>query len=103
MAGKEYQIPAVGFAYGLERISEFFGLINGSKKFQTSVNHWTSENGVDIVLFSSPKTTPQIFDLFYLSEKLRADNKRVSIYVGDGEKEQAQKYSMNLGAEFVSR
>lgn len=103
LAGKGYQIPAVGFAYGLERISEFFSLINKSKKKQFSVSYWTSENSVDRVLYSNPKNSQQIMKLFSLSERLRKEGKRVSIYVGDGDKDQVKKYSKNLGAELVSK
>lgn len=103
LAGKKYQIPAVGFAYGLERISEFFGMINKSKKKQLTVNYWASENSVDTVLYSKPTTTTQIVDLFSSSDKLRENGKRVSIYVGDGEKKEAERYSKGVGAKYISK
>lgn len=103
LAGKEYQIPAVGFAYGLERISEFFNMVNKSKEKQFVVNYWASENSVDKVLYSEPTTSSQIVDLFSLSKKLREGSKRVSIYVGDGGKKEAEKYSKDMGARFVSK
>jgi len=101
LAGKEYQIPAVGFAYGLERVSEFFNLLNKSKEKQFSVNYWTDKNGVDSVLHSNPKTTKQIIKLFSSSEELRREGKRVNVYVGDGNREQAKEYSKKLGAKFI--
>lgn len=103
LAGKEYQIPAVGFAYGLERISEFFNMVNKSKKKQFTVNYWASENSVDKVLYSKPNTSLQIIDLFSLSEELRKGGERVSIYVGDGGKKEAERYSKDMGAKFISK
>lgn len=101
LAGKEYQIPAVGFAYGLERISEFFRLINGSKNLHTTVNYWTGENSSDIVLYSDPKDPKGVQKLFNLSEKLRTANKRVCVYVGEMNQAKAKKYANGLGAKLV--
>jgi len=101
LAGKEYQIPAVGFAYGLERISEFFNTVNKLKKTQLTVNFWTCKNSVDTVLYSRPETSQQIVKMFSFSEKLRRRGKRVSIYVGDGGKKEAERYSKSMYAEFI--
>ncbi len=102
LAGKKYQIPAVGFAYGLERISEFFDLIHRSASKQFSVKYWVDQNSVDEVLYSNSESTQEIIGIFSLSEKLRRKNKRVSIYVGDGNEKQARKYSKKLRAKLVS-
>ena len=103
LAGKEYQIPAVGFAYGLERISEFFNLVDKSKGKKLEVAYWTSENSVDKVFYSDPKTTQEIIKLFSSSQELREKGERVSVYVGDGEKTQARRYSKDMGARFISK
>ena len=103
LAGKKYQIPAVGFAYGLERISEFFSIVNKSKKMRLTVNYWASRNSVDTVLYSKSTTSQQIVKLFSLSEKLRKSGKRVCIYVGDGKEKEAEKYSRDMGAKFISK
>lgn len=103
LAGKEYQIPAVGFAYGLERISEFFNIVNNSKRMQFAVNYWAGENSVDTVLYSNPTASQQIVELFSLSEKLRKNGERVSIYVGNGKEKDVKKYSRDMGAKFISK
>lgn len=103
LAGKEYQIPAVGFAYGLERLVEFFRLMKKQDKGQYSINYWTSANSVDKVFYSKPDTSEEIIKLFSKVEKARGKNKRVSVYVGDGNKNDASIYSKKLGAGFSTK
>lgn len=103
LAGKEYQIPAVGFAYGLERITEFFGLMRKRDNVPSSVKFWLSENSVDSLLYSKVGTPTQIMKLFESAEKLIEQDQRVSVYVGDGDKTKAKRYAKKLGAEFVSQ
>ncbi len=103
LAGKEYQIPAVGFAYGLERLVEFFKLMQKSDKGERSVNYWVDSKGADKVLYSNPQKTSEIIDLFSLAAKERAKNSRVSVYVGDGDKSKARRYSQKLKADFFDK
>lgn len=103
LAGKEYQIPAVGFAYGLERLVEFFKLMGKSQKNGHSVKSWTGENGADKVLYGNPINTREIIDLFSFAEGVRSKNERVSVYVGDGNKDKAIKYAKRLGANFLNK
>jgi histidyl-tRNA synthetase len=100
LAGKEYQIPAVGFAYGLERLVEFFKLMGKDNKSIHAVNYWTKSNGIDEVLYSKPQKSDDIINLFRFAEKLRGRNDRVSVYVGDGNKKKALEYSKKHGARF---
>lgn len=103
LAGKEYQIPAVGFAYGLERLVEFYKLVEKSKNKIGSTSCWTNESSVDIVMYSAPNTTTEVRKLFAKAEESRGKNKRVSIYVGDGNKVDALRYAKKVGAKFSVR
>ena len=103
LAGKEYQIPAVGFAYGLERLVEFFKLVQKSNKGNYSVNYWVDSKGADQVLYSNPKKVPEVINLLSFAEKERNNNSRVSIYVGDGDEAKAREYAKKLGAGFISK
>lgn len=103
LAGKEYQIPAVGFAYGLERLVEFFNLMQKSDKDMYSINYWVGSNSVDKVIYAEPKSTNEIIDLFSSADKERQKNKRISIYIGDGDEIKSKEYSKKIGAEFSSK
>ncbi len=101
LAGKNYQIPAVGFAYGLERLVEFFKLMNKQKKKGYSVKYWTDIGSADEVLYATPHSTKEIIDIFSFAQKERAKGQRVNLYVGDGNKKEAASYAKKVGANLL--
>lgn len=103
LAKKEYQIPAVGFAYGLERLVEFFKLTQKSSDDRYLINYWLNKKGVDKVLYSQSQKINEIINLFTSATNERNKNKRISIYVGNGNEKEAYKYSQKLGAEFSEK
>lgn len=97
LAKKDYTIPAVGFAYGLERIVDYFNMINTKKVF--SVNYWTDKNDVDIVVNpKNLKTPPEIHQMFLHTDDLRKQGSRVDVFVGDGSDIEVEKYAAQLSA-----
>lgn len=87
LAGEEFQIPAVGFAYGLDRVYEIYQAFNpaSSKKTVHSVTFWTDDAGVDTVVVSKQQKA-HVDDhvrLFTTLMNMRDDRKRIDLYVGD--------------------
>jgi len=80
---KKSQIPAVGFAYGLDRVYEFLKIMNRSKNKTKKINYWVDQNDTDIVIFKKQASNISIGNLFKVANKLRKKNKRIDVYVGD--------------------
>lgn len=100
LAEKEYLIPAVGFAYGLERIVDYFNKINNKKLF--SVKYWTSKNDVDTVIYKSKyETSKDVISVYSKADKLRKKGQRVDVYVNGDSLKSANEYAKNLSAKII--
>jgi len=77
LSKKNIEVPAVGFAFGLERICYLV------EKLQKSTNleifFWLNESPADIVLYGHKPA----HQLVKLAQQLRKSHKRVDVYAGD--------------------
>jgi len=100
LAKRNYQIPAVGFAYGLERICEYFRLISKNLNKKISVDFWVDKENVDVVILLKSKTAKNIIKVINLANNLRREGKRVDIFVGDDQLK-SEEYAKNLHADLI--
>ncbi len=101
---KKSQIPAVGFAYGLDRVYEFIKKANSSGNKTEKINYWVDQNDTDIIMFKKQDSNISIENLFRSANKLRNKNKRVDIYVGDKiDLKNVRAYTFARNAKLIAR
>lgn len=92
---KNIQIPAVGFAYGLERIYEIYSLVVRNKRTQP-IRYWLNDRNTDVVLYSKSVDKSK---MFRKAADLRNRGQRVDVYVGDQERlSEIKNYALNMKA-----
>jgi len=74
---KNIEVPAVGFAFGLERICHLVESLQKSTKLE--IRFWLDEFPVDVILYGRGS----VHQLVKLAQQLRKNHKRVDIYAGD--------------------
>jgi len=77
LSKKNIEVPAVGFAFGLERICRLAK--NLQKSTSLEARFWLDESPADIVLYGHRPA----HQLVKLAQQLRKNHKRVDIYAGD--------------------
>lgn len=77
LSKKSIEVPAVGFAFGLERICRLAE--NLQNPANSEIHCWLNESSADIVLYGQ---WPAHYLINY-AQQLRMDYKRVDIYTGD--------------------
>jgi len=103
--GKErsdVSVPAVGFAYGLERIITIFQHLQSTEKLKLELNSRTyvDTNAADVVIFPTKNLIDE--KILKQAEVLRGKGKRVDIYVGDDTSDKyLNRYAKNLGAKLL--
>lgn len=96
-------VPAVGFAYGIERVASVFDAIVDRERMDTQrqIVLSISESSADVVAWSGNENDHA--PLFSTAEKLRRENgARVDVYVGDeGDFDKLESYAKSAGARLV--
>jgi histidyl-tRNA synthetase len=93
--GNKVEIPAVGFAYGVERLYSLFKIANN--KSYADIKCWLSNNPTDFVVYASAGRFHQAVEY---AKKLRGNGLRTDIYVGDNlSEENARCYAENRQAK----
>jgi histidyl-tRNA synthetase len=96
------EIPAVGFAYGLERIYEAFLLVQDGAAGERSVSFWPDEADVDVVVYSASAAASAMRAVFNAADTYRRAGKRVDVYVGESTAlEDVKGYARKVGAQLV--
>lgn len=100
---QDVTIPAVGFAYGLERVAAIFQMIGVSetqRRVSLRTEHHLGVSIVDKVLVES--TNGYDPELWRRAGALRDEGNRVDVYVGDDQSDShIEQYASQLGAELV--
>jgi len=97
---QDISIPAVGFAYGLERVVAIRKQLNVAELRHEvkSIDIYHGESVADIVLIANEEKHHS--KLLAVASSLRKDGNRVDVYVGeDKSDEYLNAYTANLGAE----
>jgi len=84
-------VPAIGFAYGLERMDAIFGQTQDTVRVQ----HWLSDKSADVVVYGGEE---KFFGALNYARQARANHLRSDVYVGDSLSEEAARcYSETKG------
>jgi len=97
LSKKNIEVPAIGFAFGLERICHLAEILQKSTNLE--IRFWLNESPADIVLYGHRPA----HQLIKLAQQLRKNHKRVDIYAGD--KSTSQEigiYAMKKNAQLIS-
>lgn len=90
---EKLNIPAIGFAYGLERLFQIFRKDN--EKSYKKVHYWLDDNSADIVVYGPSE---KFCSVFMRAQQLRSKLLRTSVYIGDDLSENAARcYTKSKG------
>ena len=96
LSQKSIEVPAVGFAFGLERICRLAETLQNPAG--SEIHFWLNKSSTDIVLCGNGPA----YHLINFAQKLRADRKRVDIYAGNRfTVQEAASYSAKKGAQLM--
>lgn len=93
--GEVINIPAIGFAYGLERLCRIFSVPDNKDHFQ--VYHWLCDKALDIVIYSPAE---KFIRAIVCANRKRSDFLRTDVFIGDYLSEESVRcYSEMRGAK----
>jgi len=96
LSKKSIKVPAVGFAFGLERICRLAE--NLQNPTNSEIHFWLNGSSTDIVLYGHGPA----HHLINSAQQLRKDHKRVDIYAGDKlTSQEVASYAEKKGAQFI--
>jgi len=96
LSNQNIEIPAVGFAFGLERICRLAENLHNPTN--SEIHFWLNESSADIVLYGQGPA----HHLINSAQQLRVNHKRVDIYAGDDFiRQKVANYAAKKGAQLM--